>query len=492
MMKDYNDLARRDFLVLAGTAFGGVLTAGAASPKDSRIVSLRDAHIGTLEIDLRIMNQYTDQPQELQDFYAACRKALTGADPEQAVARVCRQFKRDTLGGPMLGDVSATSVAVWIHLPEAKDVQVTVTPVEGGAGQTFKSVEAMRIHSVRCEGLSADTAYFYQVSNAENTVLGEGQFTTAPAEFSDTPFRIAFGTCFHKVGMYRAELMQQIRERGNRAMLVMGDSAVDGRRDNYGLVNADYMLRNLSPHWQQMTANVPVTATWDDHDYWGDDIGGTLTRQNKPINVDGVRQSWRSQWNNPERDVAREGIYFSTRIGPVHYIALDTRSCRVNQQRGQLNSFLGEQQMNWLKQEIESSDSECILISGGTMWTDYISKGKDSWGTWDTEGRERIFQWIDAKQSARIILLSGDRHGARGFAIPRPNGGKIYELEVACMGGVPGPGAYGAGREYQLFGYPGRTWAFGELSFSRVDNQLQVIFRMVDEQFNEAETITLS
>lgn len=490
-MHNYKQLHRREFLVLAGTTVGGVLTTGAAETEGSRIVSLKDAHIGTLEIDLRIMNQYGDQPQKVQDFYTACRAALTSEKPGEQVAAVCKEYERFTLGGPMLGDVSANSISVWIHLPKSEGVKVRVIPVEGGESHTFESSKEGRIHSVRCEGLSPDTTYTYEVTGAKNQVLGVGRFVTAPAEFSRKPFKIAFGTCYHKVGMYRPGLMQLIRERENRAMLILGDSAVDGRKVDYGLVSSDYLLRDLSPHWQQLSANVPVSATWDDHDYWGDDTSGTTTRNNEPIDVDWLRNSWRDHWNNPQRDVARKGIYFSTQIGPVHYIALDTRSCRVNKARGQLNSFLGLEQMDWLKHEIESSEAECILISGGTMWSDYISKGKDSWGIWDVEGREQIFQCIDAKKDSLVALLCGDRHGARGFAIPRPNGGRIYELEVACMGGVPGPGAHEEGREHQLFGYPGRTWAFGEFTFRKVDRHLEAIFRLIGADGDEMEAIYL-
>lgn len=477
--------------MLTSAAAGGVLTSTAAKSSDPKLVSLRDAHIGTLEIDLRIMNQYGDQAQEVLDFYTACREALTGEKPGKALSAVCRRFNRSKLGGPMLGDPTATGVAVWLNLPDPGQVQVRVIPVKGGKSRTYQSTKKERIHSIACNGLAPDTAYSYEVTGSSNISLGVGRFMTAPAELSEKPFRIAFGTCYHKVGMYRPELMQLIRERDNRAMLVLGDSAVDGRKDNYGLINADYLLRNLSQPWQQLSAHVPVSATWDDHDYWGDDISGTLTNSNKPIDVRGLRKAWKANWNNPEREVEREGIYFSTQIGPIQHIALDTRSCRVNQQRGKLNSFLGKEQMDWLKQQLESSDAPCILISGGTMWSDYISSGKDSWGTWDTEGREQIFQWIDARKDSLVILLSGDRHGARGFAIPRPNGGHIHELEVAGMGGVPGPGAHGKGRKYQLFGYPGGTWAFGELAFRKMDNKLQVEFKLVNERGHEMETITL-
>ena len=291
--------------------------------------------------------------------------------------------------------------------------------------------------------------------------------------------------------MYRPELLKLVQERGSRAMLLIGDSAVDGRKDDFGLINTDYMLRNLSPPLQQLMANVPTSATWDDHDYWGNDASGTSTRSKKPIDVVGLRLMWKRQWNNPERNTQRDGIYFHTNIGPVHYIALDTRSCRVNSQRGKRNSFLGEAQMTWLKQQIAQSTSPFILISSGTMWTDYISNGKDSWGTWDRKAREEIFEQIDSKADSKVILLSGDRHGARGFAIPRSGKNTIHELEVGTLGGVPGPGPFADDRTNQLFGQPSRSWAFGELTFTLQNGKPQAEFRLINELGKILETVSI-
>jgi alkaline phosphatase D len=489
-MHEYT-LKRKQFLILGAIAFGGAVAARGKS-SDPRFVSLGEAHKGTLEIDLRIMNQFELQPREVQDFYTACRAAMTGEHPERDVAETCRTSKRSKLGGPMLGDITPTGVLVWVHLPEPGAVEVKLTPEAGGISKTFKSSEAARIQSVRCDGLSPDAAYAYEVAGSNGKVLGQGRFVTVPADLSEKPFRIAFGTCFHKIGVHRPELMQLVRERGSRAMLVLGDSAVDGRKCDFGLINADYLLRNLSPPWQALAANVPVYATWDDHDYWGNDTSGAFAQNKEPIDVEGLRQSWKTQWNNPERDTAREGIYFQANIGPVHFIALDTRSCRVNEERGKLNSFLGAVQMAWLKQQIRASTSPYILISSGTMWSDNISKGKDSWGTWDQEGREEIFQLIDAKKGSQVILLSGDRHGARAFAIPRPGNKKIYEFEAASLGGVPGPGAYGDNKEDQLFGYPGGTWAVGEFTFSQDGNGPTAVFRLLDENGEVMETVALA
>ncbi|WPJ96626.1 alkaline phosphatase D family protein [Coraliomargarita algicola] len=483
-------IGRRNFLAYAGMAAAGLVARPVWAEENSRIVSLRDAHKGTLEIDLRIMNQYRTQPQAVQDFYTKARAALTGPNPVATLAELCRSDKRVKVGGPMLGDLTATSVAVWMHLPEPLGVEVSVSPRAGGPSKKFTSEPGERFHWVRCEGLQADTGYSYVVTDSKGRRLGSGDFMTVPEDFSEESFQIAFGTCFHKVGLYRPELMQLVQERGNRAMLVLGDCAVDDRKCDYDLINVDYVLRDLSPPWQQMVANVPVFTSWDDHDYWHDDASGTETR-GQSIDVEGLRQMWQTQWNNPDREVERKGIYYDTHIGPVHFIALDTRSCRIIEERGKLNSFLGEEQMNWLKQTLQESTASYILLSSGTMWTDYISAGKDSWGTWDTEGREEIFQLIDAKEDSKVILLSGDRHGARGFAIPRPGNKKIYEFEAATLGGVPGPGPFGKDRSAQLFGLRSGSWAFGEFVFKTVNDVPQATFHLINERGETLETVVV-
>lgn len=79
---------------------------------------------------------------------------------------------------------------------------------------------------------------------------------------------------------------------------------------------------------------------------------------------------------------------------PGEVIMLDTRSGRDNARR-----------------------NECE-----TMWSDSVTTAKDSWGTRDTPAREEIFNGIETEQIGGVLLVSGDRHGARGFTIPRRRG----------------------------------------------------------------------
>ena len=174
-------------------------------------------------------------------------------------------------------------------------------------------------------------------------------------------------------------------------------------------------------------------------------------------------------------------------IGEVEIIMLDTRSCRDWDKRGREGSYLGEAQMHWLLDTLKASKARFIIITSGTMWTDCVSNGKDSWGQWDIPGRERIFDFIEKNRIGGVLLLSGDRHGARGFRIVRPSGFILPEFEAASLGGVPGPQAFAPDRSNQIFGHDGGQIAFGEFTFEMGRQDPEVTFRLIDEHGRELE-----
>ncbi|MFW5878167.1 MAG: hypothetical protein ACOCUP_03525 [bacterium] len=83
-----------------------------------------------------------------------------------------------------------------------------------------------------------------------------------------------------------------------------------------------------------------------------------------------------------------KGVYFRTRIGPADIIMLDNRYFREN------GNFLGEQQMEWLKAQLLDCKGPFIILSNGTMWSDYVSDGKDSWGVYDPKGTRRFLNLL--------------------------------------------------------------------------------------------------
>jgi alkaline phosphatase D len=122
------------------------------------------------------------------------------------------------------------------------------------------------------------------------------------------------------------------------------------------------------------------------------------------------------------------------------------------------------------------------------MWSDFMSRAKDSWGQWDITGREEIFAFIEANRIGGVLLLSGDRHGARGFTIDRPSGFAFHEFEAATLGGVPGPGAFAPDSSSQIFGYAAGLKAFGEFTFDMSAADPEVTFRLINESGEALET----
>ena len=146
--------------------------------------------------------------------------------------------------------------------------------------------------------------------------------------------------------------------------------------------------------------------------------------------------------------------------------------------------------MQWLLKTLKASKARFIILTSGTMWSDFMSKAKDTWGSWDIPGREEIYDFIEENQISGVLLLSGDRHGARGFRIKRPSGSALYEFEAATLGGVPGPGAFAPDKSAQLFGYGGGLTAFGEFTFDMSKPEPEVTFRLINEEERELEKHT--
>jgi len=462
------------------------------------VVTLPQAHIGDLEIDTYLLDSYGRLPEGRRTFYLTAREILFGSvsvkPTDSRIIEAAEQGGISLISGPILGDVSDSGITVWFRPIHAGffTVQVTADGEVENKEFTVNVTEPGAATRVRLTGLVSNTHHTYQIVFDTDSILGNGSFSTAPKANTADTVRIAFGSCFHKIGVHNPNLMRLIAKRGNHAMLLIGDLAVDDREAQFNRHYADYLLRDVSKAWREFSAGIPVYASWDDHDYLNNDKSGLQNGQIDNNERNTLRKLWQENWANPETTVEDRGIYFNTVIGNIEIIMLDTRSCRDRSIREQRGSYLGDAQMQWLFNTLQASTAQFIIMSSGTMWSDYMSNAKDSWGTWDIPGREEIFDFIEDNVTASVLLMSGDRHGTRGFTIERPSGFELYEFEAATLGGVTGPGAFAPDRSSQLFGYASGVKAFGEFTFVTNKPDPEVTFRLVNETGNELEEHTFS
>jgi alkaline phosphatase D len=446
--------------------------------------------------NLYLLNLWEKQPAGVEAVYKAAYRILR-SKPEASFADlaedaefqgVCHEKKITHLGGPMLGSVSPGGVSVWLRTisPAKVEVRVLVEGTEKTFGPVWTSLETDLTAVVPIEGLKPKTHYQYKV-------LVDGKFIdipesavifTAPEAAQTGRVRIVFGTCAHQIGLGNLKMAKLIRSRQPAALLLGGDIAVQDKRSHFGLHRADYLLRDFYPAWQSLCSAVPVYATWDDHDYYNNDVGG-IPNGKTDVDRAGVWKVFRYAWNNPAYGFGNKGrgVFFRTRIGHCDIIMLDNRYFRHT--RGDQYPFLGDLQMEWLFTQLLDCEGPFIILFCGTMWSDYVSNGKDSWGRWDPRGREKIFQFIEKNHIPGILLISGDRHGARGFRIPRSSGFNFYEFEVASLGGPPaykysGQPITKPGWKMQLFGFGG-PYAFGEFTINAAIPDPVVTFRLIKE-----------
>lgn len=440
--------------------------------------------------NLSILNYWSQKNSLVNAMYASALKVLS-ANPSASFfdlsksgtfQDLAKQNHVTLLGGPMLGNLTENGISIWVRTLKPATIYAEVTgpdfqrrfgPVHSSKATDLSAV--LPIHS-----LLPSTTYTYRlfVDGKPVSDTSTSSFRTAPARNDLTKAtRIAFGTCPHRWGLGNQKLFDQIKSRDPDALLIYGDIAVQDRKNHFGMHRADYLLRDMHPAWRSFVASTPVYASWDDHDYFDNDKSG-IPEGHTDLDRKQVREVFKYAWNNPSYGLeeSREGIFTSSRLGPFDIIMTDNRFFRDKEKK----QFLGKAQMDWLKQKLLDCEAPFIILTCGTMWSDYVSNGKDSWGEYDPDGREELFQWIEDNNIKGVLLLSGDRHGARGFRIPRKSGFSFYEFEPASMGARVGPPAVRDSWDTQLFGLDGE-FAFGEFTYVPSASDPSVIFRLIKE-----------
>ena len=201
-----------------------------------------------------------------------------------------------------------------------------------------------------------------------------------------------------------------------------------------------------SPDWQHLVANVPIMATWDNHDYGHHSAGAEfpLKEESKEIFLDFFGEPADSERRR------RAGIYDARIFGPegrrVQVILLDTRSFkspprladRPEGSQGSLGKYapnddpeatlLGEAQWRWLEGQLRRPAEVRLIASSTQIVAD--EKGMDDWGNYPHE-RRRLFELIGATGARGVLLLSGNVHFAE---ISRTDEGPYPLYDVTSSG----------------------------------------------------------
>lgn len=240
--------------------------------------------------------------------------------------------------------------------------------------------------------------------------------------------RIAIGSCADE------ELPQPIwsviLEDKPELFLFMGDNVYADinrgeRVQDYRRSELEFAYGLLAKHddFKPFRAQVPMLATWDDHDFGKNDAGVEfeLKGDAKELMIDtlGVPQETAM--------LARDGVYHAAIFGApgrrLQIIMLDTRWFRsplkVTDEPGAKGkerylpddsaekTILGEEQWRWLEEQLQKPAELRLLVSSIQVVAE--GHGWEAWRNLPLE-QKRLFDLLKRTDARNTIVLSGDRH----------------------------------------------------------------------------------
>jgi alkaline phosphatase D len=248
--------------------------------------------------------------------------------------------------------------------------------------------------------------------------------------------RIGFGSCAE--ASKPQPIWNPVLARRLDLFIFLGDNIYADTHD-MSVMRAKYAELAAQPGFARLRKEVPVVATWDDHDFGENDAGGEYPQKEKSRKL--FLDFWREDARSPRR--ARDGIYASYVFGPpgkrVQVILPDLRYNRMPlipldlggtdydtwakarvaaglalpgpyaRNPDRRVTMLGEAQWRWLERQLEVPAELRLIGSSIQVLADFT--GWEGWANFARD-RERLIDLIRRKRASGVLFLSGDIHYA--------------------------------------------------------------------------------
>lgn len=243
--------------------------------------------------------------------------------------------------------------------------------------------------------------------------------------------RIAFGSCANQDRPQ--PVWEAIVATRPELFLFLGDNVYADTED-MDVLRATYQRLGEQPGFQKLKQTCPLLATWDDHDFGANDVGGEYPKKRESQQV--FLDFFEVAKDDPRR--RQEGVYQAHVFGPagkrVQIILLDTRYFRSPLKKGFKRgepgegrggiylpdtgpqaTMLGEQQWKWLAEQLKTPAE--VRLVGSSIQFVADEHASEKWGNFPRE-RTRLLDLLRESQTAGVIFLSGDRHTAEISRLP--------------------------------------------------------------------------
>jgi alkaline phosphatase D len=273
------------------------------------------------------------------------------------------------------------------------------------------------------------------VSVFANSCKKEENLIYKLVEYNDDPMVLtdfAFGSCATQMDYYALTpvpdkaIFTSIVNKNPQLYIAGGDNVyadiIAVLPGNVDYINTAYRQMWRDSDFTNLRTNVPIIATWDDHDYGQND--GTSANLAKVVAKNAFLSWWKVPQDSPIRK--RDGIYQTYYYGPedkrVQIIVLDLRT--FQSPKGQLpiaglngyplqtdskKTMLGAAQWAWFKDELKKPAKIRIIMSSLQFSAEY--NRFENWAIFPNE-IEKMYSAIREAKAEGVFFLSGDVHYA--------------------------------------------------------------------------------
>ena len=238
--------------------------------------------------------------------------------------------------------------------------------------------------------------------------------------------KIAFGSCGWE--KHPLPILNNIVNHEPDLFIFLGDN-IYGDTKNMDTLKAKYQLLGNKKSYTNLKNNVPIIATWDDHDYGWNDTGKSYPHKSESKDI--FLDFFQEPDDSPRRD--HEGIYHSYVYeygnNVLQVILLDGRTFRDDlipyngefDDEGRYSFYnqdyaphtdtsttlLGKKQWDWLEKELKKPADVRIIGTGtqfGIEWNGY-----EAWANFPHE-QNRMLELIKETRANGVVFISGDVH----------------------------------------------------------------------------------
>jgi alkaline phosphatase D len=242
--------------------------------------------------------------------------------------------------------------------------------------------------------------------------------TATETPINSVDYTSAFGSCNKQ---YKPNVLWKEIQKNNPDLWIWGGDNIYSNTDDMAKLKKDYDDLSKQNGYAAFTENLPIMATWDDHDYGFNDSGSEFEKKEEVQKL--FLDFFKVPENSPRR--TQEGIYntkeFTTAKGSIKVIVLDTRYFRtelVKAEKGNKKRYipntavnatvLGIAQWSWFINELNTSTADFNIIVSSIQILS-AEHGFETWGNFPNDVK-KLKQTIADSKAKGVFIITGDRH----------------------------------------------------------------------------------